>query len=44
MEKYLALRIIAGKMDYETVKKKFPQYIYGIEEILKENGFDFTGE
>lgn len=39
MAKYLAMRIKAGKLDYDTVVEKYPQYKAAIDEILgKEDG------
>lgn len=36
MAKYLAMRIKAGKLDYDTVIKRYPQYKEAIDEILSE--------
>lgn len=36
MAKYLAMRIKAGKLDYDTVVTKYPQYKDEIDRILKE--------
>ena len=39
MAKYLAMRIKAGKLDYDMVVEKYPQYKAAIDEILhKEDG------
>jgi len=39
MGAYLALRIQKGKLDYDTVITKFPQYQDEVNEILRSNGF-----
>lgn len=35
MEKYLAMRIKEGKLDYNEVILKFPQYKEAIDALLK---------
>lgn len=35
MEKYLAMRIRAGKLEYDAVIKKYPKLKAKIDEILK---------
>lgn len=36
MEKYLAMRIKEGKLDYNKVIKKFPNYKERIDSLLKK--------
>ena len=36
MAKYLAMRIKTGKLDYDTVVARYPQYKDEIDKILKE--------
>jgi hypothetical protein len=37
MEKYLAMRIKEGKLDYNKIISKFPQYKETIDFLLKIN-------
>ena len=37
MEKYLALRIKEGKLNYDEVVTKFPQYKYTIDFLLEQS-------
>lgn len=39
MERYLAMRIKEGKLDYNEVVLKFPQYKNTIDFLLKEDGY-----
>lgn len=39
MAKYLARQIINGKLDYDEVIEKYPQFKDEIDQILKEYGW-----
>lgn len=43
MAKYLAMRIKAGKLDYDTVIERYPQYKDAIDEILSGEGSNNGG-
>jgi hypothetical protein len=42
--KYFAMRIELGKLDYDTVIEKYPQYKNAIDDILTADGYGTRAE